>query len=241
MRRAFVGSFVLLLVLVNAAFSQKPSVVTGNEPGWRKIGETTASLKTENESIVVLGADEFSSIKLKVKDAPLNLQRLQVFYENGDIEEIKVGNQLQAGAETRAFALKHPYRDIKKVEFTYKTLPNYGGDKADVELYGLKTGLEGESDAYRRDREKAERDAEQAAESAEREAEQRSDEAGDQVAETAGNIGASIKDKIYADKVGPDGQTIYIDKHAKFYYINDEGRKVFIVKSQMKDKPVKDE
>ena len=236
MKRALVGSWALLFVLLNAAFSQKPSVVTDNNPGWRKIGEITASFETENESIIVLGADEFSSIKLKVTDAPLNLQHLQVFYENGDMEEIKVDHQLQAGAETHAFHLKNPYRDIKKVAFTYKTLPNSRNDKADVALYGLKTGLEGEPDAYRKEREKAERDAEEAGKSANREAEERSDKAGDQVAETAGNIGAGIKDKIYADKVGPNGQTIYIDKHAKFYYINDEGRKVFLLKSQMKDK-----
>lgn len=237
MKRAFVGSWVLLFVLVNAAFPQKPTVVTDNKPGWRKIGEITASFKTETESIVVLGADEFSSIKLKVTDAPINLLHLQVFYENGDMEEIKVDHQLQAGTETRAFPLKNPYRDIQKVAFTYKTLPNAQDDKADVELYGLKTGLEGESDAYRKEREKAERDAEKAGKNADREAEEPSDKAGDQVAETAGNIGAGIKDKVYADKVGPDGQTIYIDKHAKFYYINDEGKKVFILKRQMKDKP----
>jgi hypothetical protein len=241
MKRGFVGSFVLLLMLIHtASFSQKPAVVTDNEPGWRKIGEITASFKKQNESIVVLGADEFTSIRLRVTEAPISLERLQVFYENGEMEDIHVSDELEAGAETRVFDLKNPYRDIQKVAFTYKTLPNYKGDKAEVELFGFKSKHQGESDAYRADREKAENDAEEAAEKTERNVEERSDEAGDQVAETAGNIGAGIKDKIYADKVAPGGQTIYIDKHAQYYYINDEGKKVFILKSQMKDKPVKD-
>jgi hypothetical protein len=101
------------------AFGQKPSVVTDNEPGWRKIGETTASFKSQNESIHVIGADEFAAIKLKVTDAPLEITRLQVFYESGDMEEIDVRNKLQAGSETRTFNLKHADRDISKVAFTY--------------------------------------------------------------------------------------------------------------------------
>lgn len=48
---------------------------------------------------------------------------------------------------------------------------------------------------------------------------------------------AKIVDKTYADKVGPQGQTIYINKHAQYYYIDNEGRKVYVTKDQLKDKP----
>src|SRR5688572_30962802 len=93
---------VMILILVTAfvAFAQKPAVVTNNEPGWQKIGEITASFKMQNESIVVLGADEFDAIRLKVTDAPIHIERVQVFYESGDLEEINVRNELQAGGQT---------------------------------------------------------------------------------------------------------------------------------------------
>jgi hypothetical protein len=48
---------------------------------------------------------------------------------------------------------------------------------------------------------------------------------------------AKIVDKTYVDKVGPQGQTIYINKHAKYYYIDKEGRKVYVTRDQLKDKP----
>jgi hypothetical protein len=140
MKKLFVVLLVLLAaVKVNAVFAQDPGIVTSSKPGWHKIGETTASFKSENESIIVLGADKFKAIKLKVTEAPVNIQSLQVFYESGEVEEINVRNEIQAGGETREIDLKNGMsKELKKVVFVYKTLPNRQDEKAHVELYGLK-------------------------------------------------------------------------------------------------------
>jgi hypothetical protein len=130
--------FVLLVAaLSNKAFAQEPSVMISDKPGWHKIGEVKADFKMENESIIVLGADRFKSILLKVTDAPINIEKVQVFFESGETQDIDVKNELKAGAETRVIDLKSA-EEIKKVEFTYKSLPNTTNDKAHVELYGLK-------------------------------------------------------------------------------------------------------
>src|SRR5688500_17449865 len=162
----------LLAWNTDVAHAQKPGVVLDNDPGWQKIGETIASFKEQDESIAVLGADEFSAIKIKVEDAPLQIERLQVFYESGDMEEIEVRKKISAGNESEVFRLEHPDRDIQKVAFTYSTVPNAEGEKAGVQLFGLKSGNEGQSDAYRDDAERAERKAEEAGEDIEREAEE---------------------------------------------------------------------
>src|SRR4051812_26400887 len=105
---------------MNAALAQKPGVVISNKAGWHKIGEVTASLKTETESIIVLGADTFKAIKLKATDASVNLLMLKVYYETGEIEEIPVKSVLNAGEETRAMDLK--VKALKKVTFTHQAL-----------------------------------------------------------------------------------------------------------------------
>jgi hypothetical protein len=268
MKKAVVVVLVMLGVVVNAALAQKPTVVTDNDPGWHKIGEITASFKMNSESIVVYGRDEFTKIKLKVTDAPINIEGVQVFYEEGDMEELAVANELQAGGETRVIDLKGTNKELEKVVFTYKTLPNYQGDKATVELYGFKARQD-KSDAFRddndndndeineeareakqelkeetreaRDEIKEEsREAKQEAREADENVREETDDVGDDVSEAAVNAASHIKDKVYVDKVGPDGQTIYIDKHDKYYYVNNEGKKVFITKLQMKDNPDKD-
>ena len=47
---------------------------------------------------------------------------------------------------------------------------------------------------------------------------------------------SKIVDKTYADKAGPDGQTIYIDKHSRYYWIDDKGKKVYTSKASLKNK-----
>lgn len=59
---------------------------------------------------------------------------------------------------------------------------------------------------------------------------------GNKAAELGSKAKAKVTDKTYADKVGPDGQTIYIDRHSKYYWIDDKGAKRYIAKTKLKDK-----
>jgi F0F1-type ATP synthase membrane subunit b/b' len=277
---------VLLVAVGFTAQAQKPAVVSDNEPGWKHIGQVTASFKTTSESIVVLGADEFQAIKLKVSEAPIQIDRVQVFYESGQMEELEVKSELKEGSETRVINLSNPKRDINKVAFTYRTLPNSTGEKADVALYGLKTSAQGD-DAYikddvneakreareesrelREDAREVKREAKEEARELESEAkeegneaereineeaneverdvdndvniEKEAEEAGDAISEAAAKAAAAITDKKLDGKVGPNGQTVYVDDDTKYYYINQEGKKVYVTKLQLKDKPDND-
>ena len=138
MKKVILVFFAMSAMLINTAFAQEPSIMLSDKPGWHKIGEVKADFKMENESIAVLGKDKFKSILLKVTDAPINIEGIQVFYESGDMEEFDVKNELKAGAETRKLDMKGGAQEIKKVTFTYKTMPNQQDEKAHVELYGLK-------------------------------------------------------------------------------------------------------
>jgi hypothetical protein len=218
--------------------------VSSNEAGWQHIGQTTASFGTQNESIKVLGADEFTAIRLKVTEAPLHIDRLQVFYESGEMEEIDVKSEMKPNSETRVITLKHPDRDINKVAFTYKTVKNSQGDKADVSLYGLKTNQPAGEDSYRDEKREVKQDAEEAKDEAQRDVNEAADDvnreaqsAGDKISEGVNDAGAAIKDQKVDDKVGPGNETVYLDDNAKYYYINNEGNKVYITKMELKDKP----
>jgi hypothetical protein len=138
MKKAVFLFVVMSAFLINATFAQEPSVMLTDKPGWHKIGEVKADFKMESESIAVLGADKFKSLCLKVTDAPINIESLQVFYESGEMEEFDVKNQLKPNSETRQLDLKGGAQEIKKVTFAYKTVSNQADEKAHVELYGLK-------------------------------------------------------------------------------------------------------
>ena len=62
------------------------------------------------------------------------------------------------------------------------------------------------------------------------------DTVGNKTAEIASKGAAQLTDKIYSGKVGPQGQTIYIDKNSKYFYIDSKGKRVFVKESELKDK-----
>lgn len=62
------------------------------------------------------------------------------------------------------------------------------------------------------------------------------EKAGDKTAEVAVKGKAAIVDKVYKDKVGPDGQKIYIDRHSKYYWVDKQGHNVYVPKDKLKPK-----
>jgi hypothetical protein len=135
---------IVLFVLLVAAtysktFAQEPAVVVSDKEGWHKIGETTVDFKTETDEILVLGANRFQSVKIKVTDAPINLVSFVIYFESGDNQNVAIGEEIKSPGETRVVSLSGGERTIKKITFTYKTLPNNKDRRAHVELWGLKT------------------------------------------------------------------------------------------------------
>lgn len=61
--------------------------------------------------------------------------------------------------------------------------------------------------------------------------------AGNKTAQVAVSGASGIKDKKYDSKVGPAGQTIYINKNDHFYYVNSRGKKVYVAKAKLRDRP----
>jgi hypothetical protein len=62
---------------------------------------------------------------------------------------------------------------------------------------------------------------------------------GNKTAELASKGASAVNDKKYDAKVGPAGQTIYIDRNSAYYYVNKKGRHIYVPKAQLVDKPMK--
>ncbi|QQL49503.1 hypothetical protein [Mucilaginibacter ginkgonis] len=62
---------------------------------------------------------------------------------------------------------------------------------------------------------------------------------GNKTAEVAVKGTAAVGDKVYKGKVAPNGQTVYINKHSHYYWVNARGKKIYISKSKLVDDPKK--
>ena len=59
---------------------------------------------------------------------------------------------------------------------------------------------------------------------------------GNETAELASKGKSKVVDKTYKDKVGPNGQTIYINSDSKYYWVDKKGHKQYVTETQLKDK-----
>jgi len=61
---------------------------------------------------------------------------------------------------------------------------------------------------------------------------------GNQTAQTTVKGKSAVVDEVYKNKMGPAGQSpIYIDHNSKYYYVDEKGKKVYVSKASLKDKP----
>lgn len=137
MKKLILGLSVILFT-ATIIHAQKPEVVTEKSAGWHKIGESKVNFKTEKDKFVVLGADRFKAIQIKVKDSPVHIDDMEVTYEGGLRETVSIRSDLAAGSTSAPFNLKNNSAEIRNVSFVYKTVENNTTQKATIELWGLK-------------------------------------------------------------------------------------------------------
>ena len=59
---------------------------------------------------------------------------------------------------------------------------------------------------------------------------------GHKTAEVASKGKAKVTDKVYKDKVGPNDETIYIDGHSRYYWIDKKGHRHYVTEAELKVK-----
>lgn len=59
---------------------------------------------------------------------------------------------------------------------------------------------------------------------------------GNKTAELASKGKSKIADKTVKDKTGPNGETIYLDDHSRYYWVDKKGHKQYIAEGSLKVK-----
>jgi len=134
--------FILLFTFVaigSKVMAQQLEIITSDQTGWHKIGETKADFIRDTDEIKVLGANRFAKIKFKVAEQSIHITSIEVYYESGDKQNVPIDFTLNAPGESNTIDLDGGERNVKRIVFRYKSISNEKGKKAHVEIYGLKT------------------------------------------------------------------------------------------------------
>ncbi len=135
MRRNTFITFAVLFVLALAW-----PVFAGDDDSWqkdwKKLGEETASMTSEKDSISCDHDGELSKLRLQVKDTGINFDEVKVHLKGGKTIDWKVRDFLPAGAFD-TLDLPGGGAKVEKVTFKYrKNLMK--ADKARLILWGKK-------------------------------------------------------------------------------------------------------
>jgi hypothetical protein len=61
---------------------------------------------------------------------------------------------------------------------------------------------------------------------------------GNKTAEIASKGKSRVTDKVYKGKMAAGGQTIYINDHSQYYWVDRKGHRHYVTEAELKDKPV---
>ncbi len=136
---------VLMLLALTALFdivSAQDGVILSDKTGWHKIGEKTVDFTRDRDEIHVFGANRFAALQVLVKDASIHLDQLSIAFETGENQVVILNSQIKASGESKLIDIEGKERNIKKIIFTYNTLLNPKIEKAQIEIWGLKTNAD---------------------------------------------------------------------------------------------------
>ncbi|MFZ4475195.1 MAG: hypothetical protein ACOYPR_08385 [Saprospiraceae bacterium] len=121
------------MTLFTLSFTTENNALKGP---WEILGMRKINYSLDRDEIIVTRAEGvFTALKVKVKKAPINMQKLVVTFGNGEVEELELRNNFAAGSESRVIDLPGNKRVIKKIVFWYDT-KNIANRKGIVEVWG---------------------------------------------------------------------------------------------------------
>lgn len=109
-----------------------------NAKGWKLLGERKVAFGGDHDVIPVKGrvaTNGFRALRLVVKGSPLEMFKMKITFGNNKSHSPKLRHVFRQGSWTRRIDLPGDVRNIKRVEFWYRSVGRHSG-KATVKLFG---------------------------------------------------------------------------------------------------------
>ena len=106
---------------------------------WVLIGEKKVSFLIDHDVIQATGNDNYSRLKVKVKDGPVHIIDMDVHFDNGDKFDVALKQRISKGGESRVIDLPGGSRNVKKIEFWYET-KGFRKGRGTVQVWGQGSG-----------------------------------------------------------------------------------------------------
>lgn len=111
------------------------SLYTLSPNAWEILGSRSVRYGTDHDVITVSGDKWYTGIYFKVTDAPIRINDMKVYFDNGDKFDVSIRSMIRENGHSRTITLPGGQRKITKVEFSYETMGSNRGT-ANLTLWG---------------------------------------------------------------------------------------------------------
>jgi hypothetical protein len=114
---------------------EKTTFAAASPTAWEVLGSRSVRYGTDHDIITVSSDKWYQGIYFKVTDAPIKINDMKVYFDNGDKFDVSIRGMIKENGHSRTIELPGGQRRITKVEFSYETLGSNRGT-ANLTLWG---------------------------------------------------------------------------------------------------------
>ncbi len=103
---------------------------------WTHLGAREVDFRRDHDAMQVEGTRRFTRILLAVEGADIEIYNVSINFANGEHYDPDVRLRFEANSRSRFIDLPGTDRDIRNIEFSYRTLQRGNAGKAVVHVYG---------------------------------------------------------------------------------------------------------
>jgi hypothetical protein len=126
---------VMLSLVTPQPVTSTIKTITTSPNAWEVLGSRSVRYGTDKDVITVSDDKWYKGIYFKVTEAPIKINDMKVYFDNGDKFDVSMRSMIKQNGHTRTIELPGGERRITKVEFSYETMGSNRGN-ATLTLWG---------------------------------------------------------------------------------------------------------
>ncbi len=128
---------IAFIALVSFSFSCGSSRRTvAIEEGWEILGELTVNFGRDRDILQVNSSSKYSALRFKIEERAVKIQELKVVFANLDKLEPAIDEEVQADQYSKIIELGPDGKEVRSVEFKYRTTGNLLKGRAKILVFG---------------------------------------------------------------------------------------------------------
>lgn len=138
--KLFLSATALLLMFAANTLAQKGArraAANAASGTWVLLASKTVNYNTDKDYVYPTGNDWYNKIYFKVTVAPIQINSIVVYFENGESFDVSIRSKIQENGQSRVIDLPAGERKLKRIELSYETLGSNRG-RANVAVWGRK-------------------------------------------------------------------------------------------------------